>query len=253
MEEKVKRAYNKKSSAEKAAAKNAEEINNLKKENAEMKEMLTQMMGMMQSLANPKSTKADTPQEEIGAEKPKVEETYAYTKIEKPVETEDVSKKYKLGDDVVFVHLVQRAPGLRTHITLSNRNIDFSNLGEETLLTAQQADELVGAHRKMFEKGILAVGKGYEEYAKMKRIKVCTEYPISKVNMESFGTCTSDELDDVLNKVEEAHKKTIYEFFKQKIVEGDVRYKDLRKIEVLDRHSNGGFKYERDEILGNRQ
>ena len=64
----------------------------------------------------------------------------------KPSETNNV--KDALFRYVTVVHLVDRAPGLSTHIELSNGVIlDFRTSGEEHTFTVQQAEELASKYR----------------------------------------------------------------------------------------------------------
>ena len=93
----------------------------------------------------------------------------------KPSETN--SAKDALFRYVTVVHLVDRAPGLSTHIELSNGVIlDFRTFGEEHTFTVQQAEELASKYRSWFDLGIFAFGADADDLAKRLNLKTVTQY-----------------------------------------------------------------------------
>lgn len=147
-----------------------------------------------------------------------------------------------LVQEVSLVHLVQLAPGLTTHIELSNTTIDMNAFGEERLLDLRQAEEISGKYRKFFEKGIIAFGADGEELASRFGLKSVKDYSyINKDFVKQLGGLKLIELENLWNKLGEGHKKFIIEYFKRKIVENDPAFKDIHKVELLNRLSKGAM------------
>ena len=151
-----------------------------------------------------------------------------------------VSKVY---NEVSLVHLVDRGPGLRTHIELSNLTIDLTTFGEERTLTLQQFEECVGKYRRWFEQGIIAPGADSGDLAKRYGLKVSSDFGIDKSYIERLGTMSVDELENFYNKLCDGHKAFIIEYWKRKLLakSPDPKFKDMRKIEALNRISHGAM------------
>jgi len=160
------------------------------------------------------------------------------------------------SDEITFVHLIERAPGLSTFIKLSTAELNLTTAGELFSFPKLQADEFVGKYRKWFEDGIFAV---YNDdvsirYAATKKIKPASFYEYSKHNLNSIGDLGYIELEDLVEKLAPAHKDNIIQYFKQKVYEGsagmkDPRFCDLRKLEILNRLSGcDSLKYEIEDV-----
>lgn len=151
-------------------------------------------------------------------------------------------EKNSLLDEIKIVHLVERDRGLTTHIKLSNRSLDMQAFGEERTLDRREAEELCGRHRKLFERGIIAFGSGSDEFAKKFGLKSINEYDYLGENfVEKIGRLSAIELEDLYGKLCEAHKAFVIEYFKRKIMENDPNFKNVQKIEVLNRLSDGAM------------
>ena len=147
-----------------------------------------------------------------------------------------------LVEEATLVHLVQLAPGLTTHIELSNTTIDMNAFGEERVLDRRQCEEIAGKYRKFFEKGIIAFGADGEELASRFGLKSVKDYSyINKDFVKQLGGLKLIELENLWNKLGEGHKKFIIEYFKRKIVENDPAFKDIHKVELLNRLSKGAM------------
>ena len=147
-----------------------------------------------------------------------------------------------LNDEVTLVHLIENAPGLTTHIELSNITMDLSAFGEERTLDRRQAEEISGKYRKWFEKGIIAFGANGDELASKFGLKSVNDYSyINKNFVKQLGSLSLLELENLYKKVGDGHKKFIISYFKRKIVEGDPAFKDVHKIEMLNRVSGGAM------------
>ena len=147
----------------------------------------------------------------------------------------------KRFEEVTVVHMVERAEGLRTHIELSHMTIDFRKFGEERTLSLMDFEELVGKYRSFFERGILAVGDGEVDVAKRYSIKVTTEYPINRDLIKKLGTMSMTELEELYTKLGEGHRKFILEQWRRKCLQNNPNFKDIRKLEVLNRLSDGAM------------
>ena len=150
-----------------------------------------------------------------------------------------VEKKNSLYDEVTIVHLFERAPGLSTHIEISNLTMDLHAFGETRTLDRRQAEELAGKYRRLFENGIIAFGAEDEDLARRFALKSVNAYSYDRTNfVERLGTLTPLELEDLYKKLGQEQRRFIIEYFKRKIIDGDVQFKDIHKIETLNRLSN---------------
>lgn len=158
-------------------------------------------------------------------------------------------KTNSLDEEVKIVHLVERAPGLSTHIELTNLTMDMNVFGEERTLDRRQCEELVGKYRKWFDMGIIAFGDGYDELAKKFQVKVVKSYDFNRSDfVQRLGVLKPSELEDLYMKLGDGHKAFIIEYFKRKIVEKDPRFMDVHKIELLNRLSQGAMRNTIDEV-----
>lgn len=141
-----------------------------------------------------------------------------------------------------LVHLVDVVPGATTHIELSNTTIDMSAFGEERLLTRAQCEELAGKYRRWFERGIIAFGANAEKLAENFNLKTVKDYSyLSKDFVERLGILSLSDLESLYNKVSKGHKDFIIQYFKRKIVDGDPAFKNIHKVEMLNRVSEGAM------------
>ena len=154
--------------------------------------------------------------------------------------------KSKLDDEVTVVHTFQCAPGLRTHIVLSNMTIDFRDFGEERTLPRMVFEELIGKYRHWFEQGILAPGPEAGDVAKLYNLKVSTQLGFSKDTLKKIPKMSVYELEDLFTKLGETHRGVILEMFRRGCLEKNPDYKDIHKIEMLNRVSKGAL----DSVLG---
>ena len=153
-----------------------------------------------------------------------------------------VNDKNSLNEEVVLVHLKENAPGLTTHIELSNLTIDMSAFGEERTLDRRQAEELAGKYRKFFDRGVIAFGSGSEHLASKFGLKSVNDYSyVNKDFVKKLGTLSLVELENLYNKLSDGHQKFVIEYFKRKILEKDPNFNDIHKIEMLNRVSDGAM------------
>lgn len=144
------------------------------------------------------------------------------------------------GQTVKIIHLVQRAPGLTTYIQLSNLVITMSDFGEERTLNLQQFEELIGKYRSWFNTGMISVAAGYEDVASTYGLKTAKDYPIDSSFIKDLGTMDMQTLEDVFPKLPQSGKDFIVSYWNRKAMAKDPAFCNIRKLETLDRISDGG-------------
>jgi len=146
-----------------------------------------------------------------------------------------------LQNEVKIVHLVQRAPGLSTYIKLSNLEVILTEFGEERYLTVQQFEEMLGKYRRWFDSGMISLADGYEDIARRYGLKTANNYPLDSYFISNMGTLPMAEIEKMYDRLPTSGKDFIISHWMQKVIEGDLNFKDVRKIETLDRISNGAM------------
>lgn len=155
--------------------------------------------------------------------------------------TTDKKESKKLYDEVTLVHLVEREPGLRTHMKISNLVIDLTKFGEERVLTLQQAEEVISRYRRFFDAGIIALGADAKDVAKRYSLKDITEFNISSELISRLGTMSINELESFYNKLGDGHKKFIVEYWKRQCIKKNPAFYDIYKLEALNRITDGAM------------
>ena len=148
--------------------------------------------------------------------------------------------------------MYDNAPGITTHIDLSNYSIDMGAFGETRTLTVQQFEELVGKYRSWFDRGIIAVGAGSEYYARRNNLKVASESLVDSDFIRRLGTMPMTEVQDIYEKVCEGQKDFIVSYWKRKFIEKVPEFRDLRKLQILNGFTNDAFKYELVELTSKK-
>jgi hypothetical protein len=59
--------------------------------------------------------------------------------------------------------------------------------------------------------------------------------------VKNLGNMSMDAIADMYNKLPESGKEFIVSYWKQKIIENDLSFKDINKITILNNVSNGGL------------
>ena len=143
--------------------------------------------------------------------------------------------------EIKIVHLVQRAPGLSTYIKLSNLEIILTEFGEERYLTLQQFEEMVGKYRRWFDSGMISLADGYDDIARRYGLKTARSYPMDSYFIANMGTLSMDDIEKMYDRLPLSGKEFIISYWTRKVIEGDPNFKDRRKLEALDRISDGGM------------
>lgn len=162
--------------------------------------------------------------------------------MEKSGQTVQAASTSALNSEYKLIHLVERAPGLTTHIELSNTTIDMSSFGEERTLDRRQCEELAGKYRGLFEKGIIAFGADGDDLSAKFGLKNINDYSyLNKDFVKQLGGLSYTELENLWNKLCEGHRKFVIEYFKRGVLNKDPALSDIHKIELLNRLSNGAM------------
>ena len=193
-----------------------------------------------QEVAETKTKKVEDQSAEIAALKAQIE---MLTKlISANAASTNAPPSNPLYDRVKIVHLIERAPDLYTDIKLDTTSIRFSSFGEERSIAEQQAEELAGKYRKLFNRGEIAFGAENSDIAERFGLKSVKDYAFMGSDfVKRLGTMNVYELEDIYNKLCDGHKKFVIEYFKRKIIAGDPAFNEIHKIELLQRLSNGAM------------
>lgn len=150
-------------------------------------------------------------------------------------------------DDVTLVYMSESLG----YIEAGNVKLNCTKFKESFTLSRYDFDAIVGKYRKWFEDGILAVSARDYKIAQDKGLKTENEYFLTKDIMESIPVCTAAELEEIWHKANTKEQKySICEYYKAHLIEGDTRFNNREKVELLNRLTNGGFRREVKEVSG---
>lgn len=143
---------------------------------------------------------------------------------------------------IKIVHLVERAPGLKTLIQLSNGfTITMTKFGEERTLSVTHFEELIGKYRKWFDMGIIAIHADYEEKAKYYMLDTAASYPVNGDFVRELKKKTMSEIENVYPRLPSGGKDFICSYWHRMARQGDVHFADIRNLETMNRLSDGAF------------
>lgn len=241
-------------STKKTTTKNAEKTtsvvepnNNIEKLEEELratKEQNAQIMSALQTLLN-KVGELETANKEL--QEAQAEKEVAVSKetiseaVAAPVETvkEEPAKKRNIRREyVTIVHLLENYPDISTHIELTGCTIDFHTLGEERSLTWSQFEELAGKFKNLFDLDVIALSEEDSDLVARYNLKSLQDNTLNRFYLENLPNMRTEDLEDLYNKLSTTHKNFIIGYWQRKFLEGDVRFKDRRKIELLNSLSN---------------
>lgn len=152
--------------------------------------------------------------------------------------------------DVTLVYCSDSMGYLKT----SHVELKFNRWGEKFTLSRSQFDEVVGMYRSWFDAGILAVSGDTEEGIRVaadKGIKTSNELNMDASTLDRLGSMGIDEVEKLWNEQKfDEHKQSIATYIKRKFIEGDKAYERRDLIDLMNRLTNGGFRREQDELDG---
>lgn len=179
-----------------------------------------------------------TQQEEVALLKAQIAELTRLVK-ESNEEKAKLQSSVPFGDKIKIVHLMEMAPGLTTRIDLSNLVVVMSKMGEERVLTVQQFEELVGKYRSWFREGILAVSSESEAYARHYGLETDKGLPVKSDFMSKLGDMSMAQLEDIYPRLPHGIQDSILGMWQRKCRAGEAKFADIRKLETLNRLSDG--------------
>lgn len=137
-------------------------------------------------------------------------------------------------------------------IKYSQGELMCNRYGEEFVLPRYAFDEIVGKYRKWFDKGILAVSVKNADVAKAKGVPTDADCGgLSYDKLSKLGTMSVAEIEKLWNNLPKKElKATVIYFFKDKFMQDAPGFRDVARIDALNRLSNGGLDAERDQVGG---
>lgn len=171
----------------------------------------------------------------------KIEDLQMRMEMLMKIVTNQVNTPSVKDERVKIIHLCQAMVGLETTIELSNLVVHLTNFGEERYLTLQQFEELVGKYRAWFESGIIAVSNGYEKYAETYGVRMAKGFPINREFFKELGSLPITQIEDIFPKLPIECQGSVTSLWKRKVYDRDPQYTDIRKLETLNRLTNGAF------------
>lgn len=221
------------------------EVQALQEELQEQKAQNEKIMGVLDKLMNKISELENTQNSK--------DEVITETKITPTVDTvkpvQDTSiteegkpkKKNLRREYVTIVHLLENYPDISTHIELTGCTIDFHTLGEERSLTWSQFEELAGKFKQLFDMDIIALSEEDSDLVERYNLKTIQDNMLNRFYLENLPNMKTEDLEALYNKLSSMHKKFIIGYWQRKFFEGDPRFKDRRKIELLNALSHEGM------------
>ena len=87
----------------------------------------------------------------------------------------------------------------------------------------------------------MSVANGYESIAKKYGLKTAKDYPMNSEFIQRLGTLSIADIESMYEKLPESGRDFILSYWARKVEAGDSKFKDIRKLESLNRMSNGAF------------
>lgn len=136
-------------------------------------------------------------------------------------------------------------------VQIPNLILKFQQFGQEATVNAMQFDEIYGKYYRWFDSGLLSLSPRSKNIAAAKHIKTSDQYGLDASKLEAIGSKDVAYLNKLwTDNPDQSSRITIVSFVKQKIIEGDGAYRNLEKVDLLNRLTGGAFKQEQKEIGG---
>jgi len=150
-------------------------------------------------------------------------------------------------DDVTLVYMSESLG----YIEAGNVKLNCTKFRESFTLNRYDFDAVVGKYRSWFDNGVLAVSAKDYQVAEAKGLRTEDSYFLTKEIMESIATCSASKLEDIWKKADTVEqRKSICEYYKAHFIDGDEKFRNREKVELLNRLTDGGFKREVKEMSG---
>jgi hypothetical protein len=134
------------------------------------------------------------------------------------------------------------------HLETPSKNVvlDFTKFGQRFSLTRSQMDELIGTYSSWFDKGILAVSVKNADYAASKGVRTDATYAIDAGKLGSLGKMTPEAIEALWKdkSLTSEQRLAIVTFYKDKFIADETGYRDISRVSMLNKLTEGGFKAE---------
>lgn len=165
----------------------------------------------------------------------------------KTTEKENYNNVASTSSDVAIVYCSDSLG----YAAVSGLELNFTQYGEEFIISRTQFDQLVGKYRTWFDKGILAVSCKNADVASAKGIRTDKELGLDSKTLFSIGGMSSANLEKLWNSLKtKSQKESIVTYFKRKFIEGDPQFMSREKVDLMNRLTGGAFTREQDELSG---
>lgn len=215
-----------------------EELREQKAQNEKIMSVLDKLMNKISELENTQNSK-----EEVTVEMQNVPTVTVTNPIQSKEQVEESKPKKKnlRREYVTIVHLLENYPDISTHIELTGCTIDFHTLGEERSLTWSQFEELAGKFKQLFDMDVIALSEEDSDLVERYNLKTVQDNMLNRFYLENLPNMKTEDLEALYNKLSSMHKKFIIGYWQRKFFEGDPRFRDRRKIELLNALSHEGM------------
>ena len=188
------------------------------------------------------SDEKETQNDKIAKLEAQVEQLMALLKIQMGDNGSRASSAPSVTDTIKIVHLVERAPGLKTLIHLGNGTvITMTKFGEERTLSIPQFEEILGKYRGWFDMGMIAIHKDYEDKAKYYMMDTAAQYPINSDFFREIKKKSMADIESVYPRLPKAGQDSLCSYWHRMAREGDRHFADIRNLETMNRLSDGAF------------
>lgn len=138
------------------------------------------------------------------------------------------------------------------HLETPSKNVvlDFTKFGQRFSLTRAQMDEIIGTYSSWFDKGILAVSAKDADYASAKGVRTDAAYLIDAQKLDALGTMTPEAIEALWkdHSLTSAQRVAIVTSYKDHFIKDDKGYRDIGRVSMLNKLTDGGFKTEAGQL-----
>lgn len=142
---------------------------------------------------------------------------------------------------IKIIHLQEVAPGLTTHIVLSDTTRDLRRLGDVININRSQAEELVGKYLSFFENGVLAIDTSCMAFAEEYSLPIYdkqTKAVYNSKQLERAGDMSNKELQNFFESLSFSAQNQFLSFWLTKCYVKDPKFYNREKLAFLDKISD---------------
>jgi len=147
---------------------------------------------------------------------------------------------------VKVVHLLDNIDGVTTHLSISNRDIDFRKFGDFIRLRLTEFEELYYKHRNLFEQNIIGLSSEDDDLIDLYNITCSDKLPINGQKLEQFPNMDEKSMQELYNSLSQVHRAMLirkwytgyYDVDEKGVTKNSV-FLNKRKINLLNELSGG--------------